>query len=285
MATSIKQLGAAALAGAAVWLLAAPPAFGGFITPSFNFRAGRPLNQNFSNLAVLGRALQNVPPYAFPFNRRAFGFGGFPVYPAFGGGGVSPPLYPYPNPPYGGALTTIPYSAGYGSPYPMSPGYEGGYPPGMTGDGGGMYGAGSQGYGGDSGAGSETSAEAKGLSRVLTAAGVPNDGGRLQWPVGLRVVGGPAGDELRRQIDSLLQYGAGQTQAGPVSANLTQELARSVETLRELLRRDREERFSLALTAYDEAERFLVKLDHARKMLEAGRGAAGGKGGAEGAGS
>jgi hypothetical protein len=102
--------------------------------------------------------------------------------------------------------------------------------------------------------------------------------------VGLRVVGGPAGDDLRRQIDALFQYGAGQTQTGSVSAHLTQELARSVEALRQLLLRDRDERWSLALTTYEEAEGFLAKLDHARKLLEAGREAAGGKGGAEGAG-
>jgi hypothetical protein len=100
------------------------------------------------------------------------------------------------------------------------------------------------------------------------AAGVPNDGGRPRWPVGLRVVGGPAGDDLRQQIEALLQYGAEQTHAGPVSPHLTQELAGSVGGLRRLLRHDREERFSLALTTYEDAERFLAKLDHARKLLE-----------------
>jgi hypothetical protein len=111
---------------------------------------------------------------------------------------------------------------------------------------------------------------------VLTAAGVPNDGGRLQWPVGLRVVGGPGGDERRRQVEALLQYGAEQTRSGPVSQHLTGELARAVDALRQLLRRDREERFSLALTSYEEADRFLAKLDHARKLLEAEPGGTGG---------
>ena len=134
---------------------------------------------------------------------------------------------------------------------------------------GGLYGAGSPESGGSSGAGSETASQGKSFSRVLTAAGVPTDGGGLQWPAGLRVVGGPVGDELRRQIDALIQYGAEQTQAGPVSSHLTRELARSVDALRKLLLRDRDERFSLALTTYEDAERFLAKLDHARELLEA----------------
>jgi hypothetical protein len=91
-------------------------------------------------------------------------------------------------------------------------------------------------------------------------------------------VGGPEADELRQQIESLFRYGAEQTQAGPVSPHLVQELARSVGALQELLRRDREERFSLARTTYEEAERFLAKLDHARKLLEPEAEPTGGKG-------
>jgi hypothetical protein len=142
---------------------------------------------------------------------------------------------------------------------------------------GGQYGAGSYGYGGSSGASAETSSGGNGLGGVLTAAGVPNDGGQLRWPVGMRVVGGREADELRQQIAALFRYGAEQTQAGPVSPHLVQELARSVAALRQLLRRDREERFSLALTTYEDAERFLAKLDHARKLLEAVPEPSGGK--------
>jgi hypothetical protein len=156
-----------------------------------------------------------------------------------------------------------------------------GYSSGMGGNGGGMsassygaqggmYGAGAPANAANLGARSETPSEGKSLTQVLTAAGVPNDGGRLQWPLGLRVVGGRAGAELRQQIDSLFQYGAEQTQAGPVSPHRVQELGRSVGALRKLLLRDREDRFSLALTTYEDAERFLADLDHARKLLEAG---------------
>jgi hypothetical protein len=178
---------------------------------------------------------------------------------------------------YPGMPTVSPYGAGSRVYAPGMGGYGGGTSAPSYGAQGGLYGAGSPGYGGDSGTGSEAPAEGKSFSRVLTAAGVPSDGGGLQWPVGLRVVGGPAGDELRQQIDALFQYGADQTRAGPVSPHLTQELARSVAALRKLLLRDREERFSLALTTYEDAERFLARLDHARKLLEADQEPPGGK--------
>jgi hypothetical protein len=42
------------------------------------------------------------------------------------------------------------------------------------------------------------SPEVKSLSQVLAAVVVPNDGGRLRWPVGQRSVGGPAGDGASR---------------------------------------------------------------------------------------
>jgi len=120
MATSMKRLGGAALAGVAACLLAAPPALGQYITPAYNFRAGQPLNQNFYNMAVLGRALQNFPPYAFGYP---------PVVPP-----IPPvnPVNPFVNPvspfysPYAASLSSLsPYgTGGYGSPYANSPGYS-----------------------------------------------------------------------------------------------------------------------------------------------------------------
>jgi plastocyanin len=123
------------------------------------------------------------------------------------------------------------------------------------------------------GAGSETPA----LDRLLTASGVPNDGSQLQWPRGLRVVGGPAAEELRRQIDALLQEAAAQAHTGPVNPHLTKELGRSVDALRKVLRRDRQERFSLPLTTYEDAEHFLARLDHVRELLGQGLEPSGGE--------
>lgn len=154
----------------------------------------------------------------------------------------------------------------------------GAYGTGMGGYGTGMLGPQnySPGYGGGTGAASEVPSETMSLSRILTASGVPNDGGQLRWPVGLRVVGGTAADQLRAQIEALFQLGAQQAQSGATNPHLVRELARSVDALRKLLLRDRDERFSLARTTYDDAERFLVKLDHAQRLLRAGLEPAGG---------
>jgi hypothetical protein len=178
---------------------------------------------------------------------------------------------------YPGMSAGSSYGAGSRGSMAGTGGYGGGMSASSSNTRGGQYGAGSYGYGGDSGASAETSSGGNGLGRVLTAAGVPNDGGRLRWPVGVRVVGGLEADELRQQIEALFQYGGEQTQAGPVSPHLVQELARSVAALRQLLRRDREERFSLALTTYEDAERFLAKLDNARRLLEAAPEPSGGQ--------
>jgi hypothetical protein len=281
MATSIKRLGAAALAGAAAWLLCVPAAFGQFVvSPAYSFRAGAPLNQNYYNLAAYGRALQTFPPYAFPFNAPSFMGGPSPAVPPFYGAGYRPPPVAYPSAPYGGATltTAIPYSPGY---VPYSPGYvspyEAGYSPGMAGYGGGAQGPGSPGYGGENGARAEMSPETKRLSQTLAASGVPNDGGRLQWPVGLRAVGGPAADELRQQIEALLKQEVGQAQSGPVNPQVAKDLARAVDALRKILLRDRDERFSLTPASYEDAERFLAKLGRAQQLLAEGREPSGGK--------
>jgi plastocyanin len=143
------------------------------------------------------------------------------------------------------------------------------------------YGAQGSSYDAQSNAGQGTSSamapEEKSLSRVLTMSGVPNYQGQLLWPVGLRVLRGGATDELRSQIDGLFQAAGEQAKTGPVNPNLAQDLARSLKALSKFLRRDREERFSLPLALYEDAESFLAKLNHAQKLLEGGLGSSGGK--------
>jgi hypothetical protein len=170
---------------------------------------------------------------------------------------------------YPGMFTVSPYGDRLKDDASGMGGYRGGMPASWYGTQGGQYGAASSMNGGYGGAYSTMSSDANSLSRVLTAAGVPYNAGRLNWPLGLRVVGGPAGQELRQQVDALFQYGAQQTQSGPVSTHLTRELARSVDALRKLLLRHRQERYSLAQTTYEDAERFLARLDHARGLFEA----------------
>jgi plastocyanin len=141
-----------------------------------------------------------------------------------------------------------------------------GYTSGMAGSGGGM--PASYERQDDTRAPAQTPSETMSLSEVLTASGVPTSGGQLRWPGALRAVAGA--DELRQQIDALLEEAAAQNQTGPANPHLAQELARSVAALRKALLRDREERFSLTLASYEDAERFLNKLDHARRLLAAG---------------
>jgi plastocyanin len=158
--------------------------------------------------------------------------------------------------------------------------------PGMQGQGGygmgsmGSYGGGMMGspYGPPSGAGpqlagydmgrQERSSEEKALNSVLRTVGLPSEHGQLEWPVGLRAL--PGAEDLRRQIDALVHDETEQATVGPTNAQLDKELARSVKGLRNLLLRDKEERFSLPLAAYEDAERFLAKLDHADQLLKAG---------------
>src|SRR5262249_47587260 len=162
------------------------------------------------------------------------------------------------------------YSSGTG-------GYGGGTSGSSYGGQGGTYGTGNPEDGGDDRTRAETPSEDKSLGRVLTATGVPNDGGRLLWPVGLRALRGGATDEMGRQSGALLHREAVQAHTGPVTPSLARELADSIDVLRAVLRRDRERRFSLPLTLYEDAERFLARLDHAQKLLGGGPGVAGGK--------
>jgi plastocyanin len=116
----------------------------------------------------------------------------------------------------------------------------------------------------------QPSTEEQTISRILSAVGLPNDRGRLNWPVGLRILPNPRTPDLRQQIDALLEEAAEQSSAEPVNARLNQELVLAVDSLRKLLLQDREERFSLPATTYENAEAFLTKLKHAQELLSGG---------------
>jgi hypothetical protein len=184
------------------------------------------------------------------YGYRGWGWGGYYGYPAYWGwGGYGYPAYYYP---------------GYG--YPS---YSYSYPtddvgvPSVSGTSISLY--------GNSAA---PSPEDKAVSKLLTASGVPNDQGRIRWPLGLQVVGGPDSghevDELREQIGELFQEAAKQAANGPANPKLLPEITRAVKRLRRLLIRDREERFALSADTYDEAERFLNQLDDAEAVLRTG---------------
>jgi hypothetical protein len=196
----------------------------------------------------------NMGQFSFGRGMGMPSHGGMPAYPGFG--------------------MMMSGSQGYGGSMSGNSSRSSGY-----GGGGGGQGAGYGGNqtGGSAGVQTGDTGENRELSRTLTACGVPNEGGRLLWPVGLRVLRIPDMEELRRQIEAHLQEEAEQARVGPASEQLDQELGRAIRSLRNLMRRDEEERFSLPLTAYEDGERFLNKLESAAKLFRKGLEPSGGQ--------
>ncbi len=195
----------------------------------------------------------------------------------------------FPLPVTSGFSFPIMMGSAYRSPYPnritgssSGASYPGamGYPPygmGMYGNQG-SYG---QSYGGGYGQmynqpsyrlESQYSSEDRSFGRLLTASGVPNDDGRIRWPIGLRILAGARSEELRDQIDALFQVAGAEAMTGTVDPSVSNQLTRNLDDLRRLLLKDKEERFRMALRTYDEAERFLAKLSAAEKVLKTERG-------------
>jgi hypothetical protein len=127
MATLTRRLGAAALVSVAAALLTVTPAsavgpnapspipyrppVGFAINPSVMVAPGLPLNQAAFNIATLGRASRNVPPWLNGFS---------PVSQALPFGPFSPAAFPGLG--SAAALTSTPYGAGLGASYAGSPG-------------------------------------------------------------------------------------------------------------------------------------------------------------------
>ena len=119
------------------------------------------------------------------------------------------------------------------------------------------------GYGGKSDQSKKTSE----MGAILTAAGLPNKEGHLNWPLGLRLL--RPDDEtrdLRRQVDVLVQGIAFQQLSSQPNSAYVQQTEFALERLRLLAER---ERHSLSSGTYREVERFLAKLD--RFLKDAGR--------------
>jgi hypothetical protein len=114
-------------------------------------------------------------------------------------------------------------------------------------------------------------AEEKDARALLTASGVPTEEGRPVWPLALRVLPGSDAESLRGQIDALLQDAATHAARGQPNSAVVKELVQATDRLRKLLVRHREERGGLAQTSYEEAERFLDKLEGSRTLLRIGK--------------
>jgi hypothetical protein len=127
----------------------------------------------------------------------------------------------------------------------------------------------SDGYGSSSGGYSAiTSASAGGSGRalevILKASGVPNRNGRVTWPPCFRLL---RTDSQRQQLEAQLQLAAEQVTAGGVNPQLLDEIRLNVEALRQLVLSDKTQRFSLPLAVYEDAERFLQKLQRMPQIL------------------
>jgi hypothetical protein len=174
-----------------------------------------------------------------------WGWGAYYAYPAY--------YYPYPAYVYPSYLDSYPFGGASVPP---------------------VWGAATSLYSNPSAGSAIPSPEETAVSKVLTASGVPNDQGRLRWPLGLRILGGPESgnqvDELRAQLGTQFQEAAEQAANGPADAKLLEEITRTVKRLRDLLTRDQKERGRLPEAVYDEAERFLNQLADAEAALRAG---------------
>jgi hypothetical protein len=115
----------------------------------------------------------------------------------------------------------------------------------------------------------QSSADDKLLARLLTASGVPNDDGKIRWPIGLSILDGPRPEVLRDQIGALFLVAAAQAASGAMNQNVVDQLTKDLNEFRRLLLKEKMERFGMTWGVYDEAEGFLAKLSAADKVLKA----------------
>jgi hypothetical protein len=107
---------------------------------------------------------------------------------------------------------------------------------------------------------------ARALEVILKASGVPNQHGQVAWPLGLRLL---RADSQKQQLEAQLQLAVEQVTAGGVNPQLLDEIRLNVKDMRQLLLADKASRFSMPLTVYEDAERFLQKLKKTPQILAA----------------
>jgi hypothetical protein len=226
----------------------------GFRTmPSFPMPLGSPFFTNPAvgltpNLAFNLNGGRGIGPILNPYAMTAAGFGNRSNPDASGTG--------YSGLPSGYGGTSQP-SGGYGGGYPASNHYADPFQ---------SYTSGAAGYAPPtSSLNPQQTSAAMDIGTLLTALGVPNDRGRVSWPVGLQVLS-PATEnqELLQQFEALLQVAAGQAASGPVSPHTVEAATRSLNRLRVMLR---DKKGSMFAANYKEAERFLDKLQDNLKAL------------------
>jgi hypothetical protein len=101
----------------------------------------------------------------------------------------------------------------------------------------------------------------------LNSRGVLNEGGQIDWPLGLRILAPEEEGGVRQQIETLFNVAASQTDSG--DARVAEELGKALEKLRKLLVRDKE-RMGLPMAVNRESELFVKKLKAALKSDRGG---------------
>lgn len=105
-------------------------------------------------------------------------------------------------------------------------------------------------------------------ANALDVLGLPNQDGRLAWPLGLRLLPpSPDYDTATAQLEALLQLAGRQLANGePVDARFVRQASLDVKRLRRLLS---ESEHRMADTTYVESRRFLKGLDEMLALLQA----------------
>jgi hypothetical protein len=178
------------------------------------------------------------------------GVGGYGAYPASG----YSPQYSYPS--YGDVQTSNYYGPGADYNSYLVPPYSGGttaYPA-------------KQDNSSNAGKTAPQGLDLRPLGKILTAVGVPNDDGRLSYPLGLQVLQ-PQTENLQvlDQIETLFQVLASQEPSGQINANLAKEAKVAIDRLQTMLRG---RQHNMMPNVYGEAQQYLDKLRHGLEVLQ-----------------
>jgi hypothetical protein len=213
-----------------------PPMMMGPQTQSHSFMT--PFNMGMGIMGMGIRSGQNMLTTPFP------AFGGMINGAGYGGGG------------YGGAMGGGYGGGGYGG---------GGYGNQRSGDDYGNSMQSYQDYYGSSGSRSATKEPVR--NDLLSAMGVPNQDGKLSWPLGLQaLLPDLEVSALRDQLDGLVQIAAKDGANGQANPQLVQQGKQAVKRLRFLLRTNGKDKFYAS--TYRDAARFLDNLDNGLGLLQ-----------------
>jgi hypothetical protein len=101
-----------------------------------------------------------------------------------------------------------------------------------------------------------------GRDLILSALGLANKNGHLNWPLGLIALPGEQSKLLREQIESVILVGASNKTINPF---LVEEARLAVERLQSQAESNR---LSMTRGTYKDSKQFLGQLDHALKLLQ-----------------